>query len=477
MSTQTQINCMKLFGMGVLALSTLVSSSHANPGDQLTKILASDGAVNDEFGAEIAISGPIAILGVRGDDDNGEASGSCYFFNITTGVQSAKILPNDGAAGDQFGSSVSINGTLAIVGATQDDDNGPSSGSAYIFDISDPSTPVQIAKLLASDGAASDMFGRSVAISNSPGNQVAIVTAYWDDDNGTDSGSAYLFDITDPFNPVQIAKLLPSDGAAGDWFGRSVSISGGTAIISAHLHDTNGADSGSAYLFDTTTGQQMAKVLPSDGAVGDQFGFSVALSDGTAIVGAMGDDDNGADSGSVYLFDVSNPQTPVQTTKILPSDGATGDMFGICVGISGQLGSQTTVIGAWRDDDRGADSGSAYLFDVSNTSDPILMSKLLASDGAAGDILGVSVAIGGSKAIAGATRDDDMGTDSGAAYLFTAAPCLADLTGDGQVDVLDFFVFVGFFGTDDPRADINADGSVDVLDFFAFIIAFAAGCP
>jgi hypothetical protein len=463
--------------MGVLALSALVSNSHANPGDQLAKMLASDGAVNDEFGAEIAINGSIAIIGVRGDDDNGNASGSCYFFNTSSGTQIAKVFPNDGAAGDQFGSSVSINGTLAIVGAPQDDDNGPSSGSAYIFDISDPSTPVQIAKLVASDGAASDMFGRSVAISNSPGRQVAIVTAYWDDDNGTDSGSAYLFDISDPSNPVQIAKLLPGDGAAGDWFGRSASISGGTAIVSAHLHDANGVDSGSAYLFDTITGQQTAKVLPSDGVVGDQFGFSVSISDGTAIVGAWGDGDNGADSGSAYLFDVSNPQTPVQTAKILPSDGATGDLFGVCVGISGQFGSQTAVIGAWRDDDHGADSGSAYLFDVSNTSNPLLMSKLLASDGAAGDILGVSVAIGGSKAIAGAVRDDDLGTDSGSAYLFAAAPCPADLNGDGVLDFFDVSAFLGMFSIEHPDSDWNGDGVFDFFDVMAFLADFSAGCP
>jgi FG-GAP repeat protein len=477
MSTQTKIKCMKLSGMGVLALIALVSNSHANPGDQLAKMLASDGAANDEFGAEIAISGTIAVFGVRGDDDNGDASGSCYLFNATTGVQSAKILPNDGAAGDQFGASVAISGTMVIVGATQDDDNGPSSGSAYIFDISDLYTPVQVAKLSASDGAASDMFGRSVAIINSPGIQVAVVSAYWDDDNGTDSGSAYLFDISDPSNPVQIAKLLPSDGAAGDWFGRSVSVSGGTAIVSAHLHDDIGVDSGAAYLFDTTTGQQMAKVLPTDGAAGDRFGWSVAIDTGTAVIGAMGDDDNGTDSGSAYLFDVSIPGDPVQTAKILPSDGAVGDQFGICVGISSQPGSQTAVVGSLKDDDHGPDSGSAYLFDISNTSNPLLMSKLIASDGASGDILGVSVAVSGSTAIAGAARDDDMGTDSGSAYLFAAATCLADLTGDSVLDFFDVAAFLGMFSIEHPDSDWNGDGVFDFFDVMAFLADFSAGCP
>jgi hypothetical protein len=95
---------------------------------------------------------------------------------------------------DQFGISVGISGTTAIAGAIWHDDNGLNSGSAYLFDISDPRTPVQIAELLADDGDVSDYFGRAVGISGT----TAIVTAYWDDDddNGVDSGSAYLFDAS-----------------------------------------------------------------------------------------------------------------------------------------------------------------------------------------------------------------------------------------------------------------------------------------
>ncbi len=117
----------------------------------------------------------------------------------------------------------------------------------------------QIAKLLPDDGAAGDRFGLSVAISGT----TAIAGAYWDDDNGKQSGSAYLFH---PATGQQLAKLLPNDGAAGDNFGVSVAISGTTAIVGVHLDDDDGSHSGSAYLFDTTTGQQIAKLLPDDGA-------------------------------------------------------------------------------------------------------------------------------------------------------------------------------------------------------------------
>ncbi|MEE9131455.1 MAG: trypsin-like serine protease, partial [Phycisphaerales bacterium] len=166
---------------------------------------------------------------------------------------------------------------------------------------------------------------------------------------------------------VEIAKLLPNDGAAGDRFGRSVAISGATAIVGAPLDNDNGSDSGSAYLFDTTTGRQLFKLLPNDGAELDHFGSSVAISGATAIVGANNDDDNGTDSGSAYVF-VMPPggwMDMTDTAKLLPNDGAAGDQFGNSVAISGPPGEEVAIVGAPFDDDNGDASGSAYLFDAS----------------------------------------------------------------------------------------------------------------
>ena len=159
-------------------------------------------------------------------------------------------------------------------------------------------TGQQLHKLTAADAAEQDYFGMSVAISGT----TAIVGAHYDDDNGINSGSAYLFDTATGW---QIAKLLPDDGAEDDWFGWSVAISGTTAIVAAFFDDDNGTNSGSAYLFDTTTGRQIAKLLPDDGEELDYFGKFVAISGAAAIVGAYWDDDNGDKSGSAYLFDAS----------------------------------------------------------------------------------------------------------------------------------------------------------------------------
>jgi hypothetical protein len=164
----------------------------------------------------------------------------------------------------------------------------------------DSVTGLQLAKLLSSDGAAGDQFGQSVAVSGT----TAIVSAPIDGDNGSASGSAYVFDTV---TGLQIAKLLPNDGAPSEIFGWSVAIDGTTAIVGARQDDDNGVFSGSAYAFDTVTGLQLAKLLPSDGAAFDQFGQSVAISGTTAIVGALADGDNGSNSGSAYLFKAAAP--------------------------------------------------------------------------------------------------------------------------------------------------------------------------
>jgi len=159
--------------------------------------------------------------------------------------QAAKLLASDGAVGDRFGKSVSLDGDTAIVGADFHDNNGISnSGSAYIFHF-DGTNWNQEASLLASDGAENDYLGNEVSIDG----DVAIVGAQYDDnENGTDAGSAYLFGF-DGTNWKQEAKLLASDGAAGDHFGWYVSIDGDVAIVGAPFDDDNGTDSGSAYIF------------------------------------------------------------------------------------------------------------------------------------------------------------------------------------------------------------------------------------
>ena len=237
-------------------------------------------------------------------------------------INEFKIKASDGASGDEFGWSVSISGDYAVVGAHHDDDQ---SGSTYVFKRTGTSW-AQEAKLLPSDGAAGDHFGISVSISG----DYALVGAYWDDDNGDRSGSAYVFKRSGT-SWAQEAKLLPSDGAAGDGFGFSVSISGDYAVVGAWAAD---GFAGSAYVFKRTgtSWAQEAKLLASDGAAEDHFGFSVSISGDYAVMGAICDSDNGSNSGSAYVFKRSGTSW-AQEAKLLASDGAEGDGFGGSVSI------------------------------------------------------------------------------------------------------------------------------------------------
>ncbi len=173
-------------------------------------------------------------------------------------------------------------------------------------------------------------------------------------------------------NYTQLAKLTASDAAGDDHFGSSVAISGATAIVGAHLNSDAGDNSGSAYLFDVTTGSQIAKLTASDAAAWDEFGICVAISGSTALVGAWGDDHAGDSSGSAYLYDFSDPCS-ITEIKLTASDAAAWDEFGIRVAISGT----TALVGANGDNHAGSSSGSAYLFDVATGSQ---ISKLTASD-------------------------------------------------------------------------------------------------
>ncbi|NET41018.1 PEP-CTERM sorting domain-containing protein [Okeania sp. SIO2B3] len=321
-------------------------------GNLLHKFTAPDGAFRDNFGRSVAISETNILISSFKDDDNGTDSGSVYLFDTVTGNLLHKFIAPDGAVDDYFGSSITINGTYALIGSHQDDDRGLQSGSAYLFDTV---TGNLLHKFTAPDGAVSDFFGDSVAITEN----YALIGSYGKDDNGDNSGSAYLFDIA---TGNLLHKFIAFDGAAGDHFGRSVAINGTNVLISSH-GDGDGSQSGSAYLFDAVTGNLIHKITAPDISAGDLFGRSVAINQSYALIGSYGDDDNGSASGSAYLFDIT---TGDFIQKFTAPDGATQDWFGISVAIDGN----NVVTGSNGDDDNGSQSGSAYLFTI-NAQDAI----------------------------------------------------------------------------------------------------------
>ncbi|MCP4656476.1 MAG: hypothetical protein GY856_13775 [bacterium] len=399
--------------------------------EQIQKLTASDAAAFDHFGFSVATSGDTVVVGAYGDADAGNQSGSAYVFERNQGGvgnwgQVTKLTASDAAEYDLFGFSVAISGDTVVVGAKWDDDAFPSdpdcdSGAAYVFERNQGGADNwgEVTKLTASDADYGDYFGGSVGISG----DTVVVGAYGDDYG---SGSAYVFERNQggAENWGQAKKLTASDGAADDQFGRSVDISGDTVVGGAYGDDDNcpPADpdcySGSAYVFERNQGGadnwgQVIKLTASDADYGDQFGWSVAISGDTVVVGANGDDDAGNYSGSAYVFERNQGGADNwgQVIKLTASDADYGDFFGRFVAISGD----TVVVGAYRDD---YDSGSAYVFErnqggAENRGQVIKLTAI-------GDNFGLSVAISGDTVVVGTDEDGDAGFESGSAYVFSS---------------------------------------------------------
>ncbi|MBT7617832.1 MAG: T9SS type A sorting domain-containing protein [Calditrichaeota bacterium] len=266
---------------------------------QQAKLTADDAEEGDWFGYSVSISGDYSIIGAVYDDDSGSSSGSAYIF-ARDGVdwtQQAKLTADDAASGEVFGYSVSISDDYAVIGASGL--TSRDSGSAYIF-VQNGDGWTQQAKLTADDAAVEDRFGCSVSISG----DYAIVGASQDDDGGGSSGSAYIF-VRDGEDWTQQAKLTVDDAEAGDRFGYSVSISGDNAVIGA-LFGHNGVEyAGSAYIFviEGDDWTQQVKLTTDDATREDAFGRSVSISGDYAIVGVpFAGGDIGPSEGSAYIY-------------------------------------------------------------------------------------------------------------------------------------------------------------------------------
>ena len=474
----------RIGGVAAALLSAFTSAALGQAINEDLKVLPNDGAPNSQFGYSIASDQGVIAIGAPYDGANGVGSGSAYLFNASTGVQITKLTPGDGVAGAEFGASVAIHNGIVAVGALRDEHDGVTSGSAYLFDAT---TGMQIAKLTPDDAAAGDEFGHSVAIHDG----IVAVGAMRDDHFGDSSGSAYLFDAS---TGDQLTKLLPDEGAANQNFGVSIAMDDGIVAIgsrsyfvpgegytfaAAYLFDASNGDqlqkfvtqningdlggrfsdaididngvvavgawgrsiffdhSGAAYTFDAATGKQIAYIVPSDGQDRDYFGRSISIDNGVVAIGADGDDDNGWAAGSAYLYDAN---TGDQIDKLLASDGDAFDLFGSSVTIDDGL----VAVGAIGDQDNGDNSGSVYVFGSGNPIDGDF------DDNGLYDCADIDALIAG---IAG-----------------EGAPETYDLTGDGNVDLSDRDAWLAEaaaangLGSPYLPGDADLSGTVDFLD-------------
>lgn len=397
-------------------------------------LLSTDSTEDDAFGVAIDVSGNKAIIGAFQDDDKGNNAGAAYIYEFMDYYQTnnfswmlrKKLTASDGEAGDGFGRSVAIDGNKAVVGAYSDDHydlnvniNVPNAGSVYVFNF-DGLFWFQSDKLTSEEGvdAKDDFFGFSVDIDNAS----IVVGAHFDDENGTDTGAAYVFNNENgnwQFNE----KLMPLDSNNGDAFGYAVSIYLDRILIGAYLNDEVAANTGAAYIYQYDTmllsWQIQDKLLPAvTGTAGDYFGTAVSLDGDNALVGAFFDDTpvTADNKGSVYYYQKdSSSNNWNQHQVITASDGEADDRFGYSVSLKGNK----ALIGSWLDDDNGLDSGSVYMFDLDTSALTWTETeKIIADDGNSEDYFGVSVALSNTWMMVGAHRDNTPELDAGAVYVY-----------------------------------------------------------
>jgi hypothetical protein len=362
-----------------------------------------------DSGQSVSISGATAVVGVPGDNSG---AGDVYVYTLsgTTWTQQTVLTASDATAGDNFGASVSINGTSIAVGAPG---RGSAQGAVYTFTFDGSNWNQNATILTNATGAAGDKLGASVSVQNftvAAGSPFATVTA------NAAAGLVIIFDSPDSgttWNPVNL-HANPGHLAPNNHFGTSVSLSSGSVLIGAP-NETQGpaANSGAAYVFLNTAGiwTQQARLQPGPSA-GALFGTSVSLNVDTAAMGAPG-----TTNGTAYVF-MRTAGVWSAGTALTASDAASGDAFGASVAVSGT----GLVVGAPLANGAGAGSGKAYEF-TSTLGVFAQTDALVATNNAAGDNFGASISLDAGYALVGAPLASvSTGTGNGAAYVFAPAP-------------------------------------------------------
>jgi outer membrane protein assembly factor BamB len=359
-------------------------------GDLLFRLSATDPA-SRWFGESVSISGQTVLVGAP-DLSSTTRSGSAYLFDVTTGQPLRTLTASDALPGVGLGSDVAILGNTALVG-------GYLANKAYLFDVT---TGEELLTFMTSDSVPGDRFGSSVALSGNKAVGIASGPSHY-------ASAAYVFDVS---SGQELQNYTPSDSVLGDRFGisgfqGSIAVGGNIGIGGDRYKDNGGlTDSGAAYLFDVTTGEELFKLQPSDPREGNLFGQDVAISGNKALVGATHSVIGTDTSGAAYLFDVTTGQ---QLFKF-----AAPGKFSVGFGWSVALNSTTALVGA-------RNENAAYLFDLETGQ----LLKRLTGPTRSSRQFGASVAMNDNFAVIGARSENDQG----AAYVFDISRAIAAAEG------------------------------------------------
>ncbi len=369
---------------------------------QQQEVTARDGAADDEFGQSVALSanGTTALVGANYKTVGGNSyQGAAYVYTLAGGTwsQAAELTSADGTASDNFGQSVALsaNGTTALVGAdSKNVGSNASQGAAYVYTLAG-GTWSQAAKLIASNGEAGNDFGGSVALSAT--GTTALVGAYNKTVGGNYSqGAAYVYTLAGG-TWSQAAVLTAANGAAKDGFGNSVALSsaGTTALVGANWKTVSGnTDQGAAYVYTLAGGtwSQAAELTAANGVAGDYFGHSALSANGTtALVGAAQKTVGGNADQGAAYVYTLAGGTWSQAVELTAANGAANDYFGNSVALSST--GTTALVGAnWKTVSGNADQGAAYVYTLAGGTWS-QAAELTAANGTAKDGFGTSVAL------------------------------------------------------------------------------------
>lgn len=338
----------------------LYSLNH-NGWQQQAKLVAKQPYAGDTLGGNVALKNEFAMLGASRSDLKAEDAGAVFAFEKQENTWSEQqvLTAIDAKAGDAFGQSIALTEQFLVIGAPHSDSPLEDSGSAYVFIRKNNKWQFH-SKLTAKDGAQGDLFGISVAIHDN----TLLVGADLNDERAEKAGAVYVFQF-DGERWIQQAKLMANDGANTDIFGVRVALFGDTALISARRDDIEGVgkDAGSAYIFERINGnwRQIQKLVAPDGKADDRFARGVALNQDTALISAMHHDVNGDNAGALYVFKKQQGQWRY-SNKIVAKDAMAQDRFGWNIALS----NKTAIVAAPHRDDNGDNSGAAYIVDLAH---------------------------------------------------------------------------------------------------------------
>lgn len=413
--------------------------------DESQELTASDYGVNDAFATAQRFSGDWMIVGAPKDDDSGTDAGAVYIFEKSaTWSQDAKIVHGSVAAGDEFGFSTAIDGDVALIGAPK---TNSSDGAVYIYR---ESSGTWSHEATLSGSISGGQFGHAVAIDGdvavisapyaeaSSVSEAGQVYVYRYDDSVSPAVWALEDTIVDP------------NKTASDHFGMALTVEGDILAVGSPHDDVYGSivDGGTVMPFKHNGSgdwTQMAYLnAGADMSAGDEFGADVAFDVDVLVIGAPKDDIDGTDSGLAHLFtvDLGTGYWYKAPEKFRAGDAAAGDEFGTSVAVE----NGRVVIGSKNDDDNGADSGSAYLYGQIN-GEWRELAKLAATGFAPGDHLGGGKAdFENGFALFGAPDSDAVASNAGAAYTFDVTdqngnnvpdPCDDEYTYDADGNLLE----------------------------------------